>query len=110
MTYFKHSGISDSVARLVGEIETESNPDRRCDLVVELMKVMSHQLSGSLARLCFDMRMSGVSSVAIAIRLGISERAVKRLIRKRAIIVGAKNPLERISIGYCIDIRDLVKT
>ena len=109
MTYFKHSGIGDSVARIIEEIETEPSTDTRAELLCEMMDAISGQLAGSLERICFAMKMSGKPSDVIAIKLGISERSVKRLIRKRSASLGVRNPLEQISVSASVDIRDLVK-
>ena len=109
MTYFKHSGIGDSVARIIGEIDTEPNADRRAELLCELMNVFSSQLEVSLERVCFAMKMAGTPTDVIAIRLGVSRRAVKRLIRKRSAALGVRNPLQQVSVSKSLDIRDLVK-
>ena len=44
----------------------------------------------------------------IAVKIGISTRAVKRLVRRRAELLGVRNPLKQISIDEYIDIREFI--
>lgn len=108
MAYIKYSDMHDSVAQILGAIEDEPNPEERSKLLNRFITAVSDQLVDVLARICFERRSHGVPSDIIAIDLGISQRAVLRLIRKRAADTGVKSPLDRIEIDGYFDIRDYV--
>jgi len=106
MTYLKYSDVTDSVAQIIAAIEDEPELTKRTELLNNFIRSVSVQLVDPLARLCFDRRSQGDPSDVLAIDLGISQRAVLRLIRKRAIDTGVKSPLDRIEIDGYFDIRD----
>jgi hypothetical protein len=108
MAYFKQSDIGDSIARILGEIESEPNLEHRCELIVAVMESGSGLLTSTVERLCYEMRVSGTPVDVIAVKIGISTRAVKRLVRRRAELLGVRNPLKQISIDEYIDIREFI--
>ena len=109
MAYVKHSGISDSVAQIVAAIEEEPDLDKRADLYNNLISSVSTQLERPLARLCYQKKTLGEPSDITAIKLGISQRAVLRAIRKWARDNNLKSPLDRIQIENVIDIQSHIR-
>lgn len=106
MAYFKHSDVSDSVVHILGEINQEPDPNRRGDLITSFMDAVSKQITMTLKRYCYDQYLSGTPTDVTATRLGISQRAVKRLIKSQAIELGVKNPLPNTVVTSFIDIRE----
>lgn len=109
MAYVKYSGVSDSVAQIVSAIEEEPDLDKRADLYNNLITSVSTQITGPIARLCYQKKTLGEPSDITAIKLGISQRAVLRCIRRWASDNGLKSPLDRIQVDSVIDIRDYVR-
>lgn len=108
MAYFKQSDIGDSIARILGEIDSEPNLERRCELVVAFIASGSSLLTETVERMCYEMRVSGTPVDVIAVKIGISTRAVKRMVRRRAELLGVRNPLKQISVSEYIDIREFI--
>ncbi len=108
MSYVKHSDVSDSIAHIVSSIEQEPNVQQRKLLISNYIKTASSQLVKPLARLCFELKVAGEPTDVIATELGISRRAVIRLIRKWAADNGIRNPLDNIEVNGFFDIRDHV--
>lgn len=107
MPYVKYSDIADSVARISNEIESEPDTQMRTELVAAFVKAVSRAAGNLLERQAYDMKMLGTPSDIIAMELGISQRAVLRLIRRRSREVGS-GPLDRLTIDHWFDIRDYV--
>jgi Tfp pilus assembly pilus retraction ATPase PilT len=107
MAYVKYSDIADSVARITDVIESEQDTRVRSDLVVSFVKAVSQAAGLLLERQAYDMKTLGVPSDIIATELGISQRAVLRLIRRHSQSVGL-NPMDRIHVESWFDIRDFV--
>lgn len=110
MAYFKQSDVGDSIARILGEIDGEPNLERRCELVIAFMASGSGLLTSTVERLCYEMRISGIPVDVIAVKIGISTRAVKRMVRRRAESLGVRNPLKQISVDEYIDIREFINS
>ena len=108
MAYLKYSDVTDSIAQIIAAIEDEPELSKRTELLNNFIRSVSVQLVNPLAQLCFERRAQGEPSDVIAIDLGLSQRAVLRLIRKRAVDLGVKSPLDRIEIIDYFDIRDHV--
>lgn len=109
MAYLKYSDVSDSIAQILSAIDDEPEPDKRAELLKNFIRSASDQLVDPLARVCFEKRTLGQPSDVIATDLGISQRAVVRLIRKRARDTGTRSPLDPIQIDGFFDISDHVR-
>jgi DNA-directed RNA polymerase specialized sigma subunit len=107
--YFKYADISESISAVIDEIEKERDPHDRSRLLQSFMSVASSRLTSSLQRLCFDLFKEGMTTSDIANEIGMSQRAVKRLISARATTIGVPNPLVAELVNDHIDIRSLVK-
>lgn len=108
MSYVKYSDVSDSIAAIMDQLNSEQDPDKRKDSINSVMQQLSVRLSDVLAKCCYDMKRNGAATDIIAIDLQISQRQVIRLIRIHAAQNNVSSPLDRISIDGFIDIRDLV--
>lgn len=108
MPYIKHSDTSGIISSLFEEIEREQDPFTRSKYLSTTMNEISRRLTASMQRVCLELFVSGTQTDVIADSLGISQRAVKRLISKHAAVAGIPNPLIRQEIGAFIDIRSLV--
>jgi DNA-directed RNA polymerase specialized sigma24 family protein len=109
MAYFNSADISESIARVLDEIEKERDPNDRVGLLNAFMRTTSQILTSSLQRVTYDLYLQGITTSDIANSLGMSQRAVKRLIAGRARATGAPNPLLQHDIEGFVDIRELVK-
>lgn len=109
MAYIKYADVSNSVAQVIAAIEDEDDLGKRADLINNLIKSVQDQLAEPIARLCFELKTAGEPSDTIAVRLGISQRAVLRAIRKRARALGIMAPTDRIQVNGYVDIRDHVR-
>lgn len=108
MSYVKHSDVSDSIAHIVSSIEQETSIQQRKLLISNYIKTASSQLVKPLARLCYELKAAGEPTDVIATELGISRRAVLRLIRKWSADNGLRSPLDIIEVSGFFDIRDHV--
>ena len=106
MPYFKQSNMVDAVDRVMRIVQDEPDIHSRLELASDTMTVFSEKISSIIARSCYDTYLAGVPTDVIAVRLGISQRAVKRFIKAEAERVGVRNPLATYAIGAFIDIRD----
>lgn len=106
MSYFKHSDVGDTVDRLLGIVAEEPDIERKSALVVALMDAISGRLSRIVAAICYDAYLAGTASDITAVRLGISQRAVKRFVRAEAARRGERNPLRNREVSEFLDIRD----
>jgi hypothetical protein len=107
--YFNYADISESISSVIDEIEKERDPYDRSRLLQSFIAVTSSRLTSSLQRLCFDLFKTGMTTSDIATEIGMSQRAVKRLITARATSMGVPNPLVSELVSEYVDIRSLVK-
>lgn len=107
MPYVKYSDISDSIAPIVSQIASEEDTDKRTELIGYFIAAVNAASIGLLERQAYDMKMLGTPSDIIATQLGISQRAVLRLIRRHSRVTGV-NPMDRMSAENWFDIRDYV--
>jgi hypothetical protein len=108
MSYVKYSDVSDSIAAIMDQLDTEEDPDKRKESINSVMQQLSVRLSDTLGKCCYELKRNGVATDIISIDLQISQRQVLRLIRAYAARNNVASPLDRISIDGFIDIRDLV--
>ena len=106
MSYFKHSDVGDTVDRMLGIVAEEPDIERKSALVVTLMDSISSELTRIIGGICYDSYLRGTASDITAVRLGISQRSVKRFIRSEAVKRGERNPLRTRQVDEFIDIRD----
>lgn len=109
MAYVKYSNVSDSVAELLGQIDSEPDPDIRKETIVSLIEEISIRLSDTLARCCYEMKTNGTPTDVIAVDFNLSQRNVIRLIRAYSVKHGVRNPLVVTVVNDYIDLRDLAK-
>lgn len=107
MAYVKYSDVYDSVDQIVHAIEAEPDTIQRGKAISLFLKAVSTAAEKLLERQVYAMKELGIATDMIAIDLGISQRAVVRLIRSHSKKVG-HNPLERTHIDSWFDVRDYV--
>lgn len=107
MPYVKYSDIADSIAPIVSQIASEDDVSKRAELVCYFITAVTSASSSLLEKQAYDMKMLGVPSDIIATELGISQRAVLRLIRRHSQVTGL-NPMDRLTVDEWFDIRDYV--
>lgn len=109
MTYFKYADMSEAIASVIDEIEKERDPKDRAVMLNSFMKATSQLLTSSMQRLAYELFLVGMATSDIASDIGMSHRAVKRLIAGRAKSLGVANPMVPEPVTSFIDIRTLVK-
>lgn len=109
MPYVKYSDVSDSIAEIADQLNSEPDPEIRKLTITSVMDQLSIRLSDVLAKCCYEMKANGTATDIIAIDLNISQRNVIRMIRAYSTKNNIRNPLLVTVINDYIDIRDLVK-
>jgi hypothetical protein len=106
MAYVKYSDVSDSLAPLIAAINGDDDPRTRSESVKALISAASKEISLLLEKTCYDLKALGEPTDKISIDLGISQRAVLRIIRRFAKTNDLPNPMDRVRIDSWFDIRD----
>lgn len=106
MAYVKYSDVADSLAPLVAAINEDDDPKTRSESVKAFISAASKEISLLLEKTCYDLKTLGEPTDKISIDLGISQRAVLRIIRRFAKTNDLPNPMDRVRIDSWFDIRD----
>ena len=88
-TYVNHQAMGD----LFRPLEHEANPIQRAIGLKALVTELADHVYTTAKATCFDLKVEGWAAGQIADEIGLSERAVKRLIKAHAEDTGVRNPL-----------------
>ena len=90
--YVNHQAMGD----LFRPIEHEPNPIQRAMSLKTLVNELASHVYDLAKATCYDLKASGWSTGQIADEIGLSERAVKRVISEYAEDKGIRNPLKQV--------------
>lgn len=110
MSYVNNSSMYDTVAFLYDTIDQESDIRLRMSALNDSIRQVSERLQQSIERTCYQAKSDGMPTDLIATELGISQRAVLRMIRSYSVRNNLVSPLDPIGVEGTFDIRDHIRT
>ena len=110
MSYIKDSALTDTVAYLYDTIDQESDIRLRMAAIADSIQKVSARLQQSLERLCYEAKSEGLPTDLIASELGISQRAVLRMIRTYSVRNNLVSPLAVTQVEGTFSIVDHLHT
>jgi uncharacterized membrane protein YheB (UPF0754 family) len=110
MSYVKESAMRDTIANVFDIIDEESDIRLRMKALTDVSKRISERMKNSLELFCYQAKSKGMPTDLIATELGISQRAVLRMIRGYSHRNSVRNPLGFLSMDGSFDIRDHLDT
>lgn len=110
MSYIKNSALIDTIANLYDTIDEESDIRLRMSVISDSIEKVSERLQQSLERICYQAKSQGMPTDLIAIELGISQRAVIRMIRSYTARNNLVSPLDPIGVDGTFSILDHLNT
>lgn len=110
MSYVNNSAMYDTIAVLFDTIDQESDIRLRMTAINDSIRQVSERLQQSIERTCYQAKAEGVPSDVVAAELGISQRAVVRMIRSYTVRNDLVSPLDPIGVDGTFDIRDHLRT
>ena len=105
MSYIKDSFMSDTLANMFDSIDGENDIDSKMLFLSKASEKMSERLSKSFKKVCYEAKMKDIPTDLIAVKLGISQRAVIRFIRAYSTENKVFNPLDTVDLDFVFDIR-----
>lgn len=110
MSYIKNSALIDTVANMFDTIDQEADIRSRMSLISDSIEKISERLQESIERTCYQAKSQGIPTDIIATELGISQRAVVRMIRGYAVRNNLVSPLDPIGIDGTFSILSHLRT
>jgi uncharacterized membrane protein YheB (UPF0754 family) len=110
MSYVKESAMRDTIANMFDIIDGESDIQLRMTALANTSKRISERMKNSLELFCYQAKSKGMPTDLIATELGISHRAVLRMIRGYSHRNGVRNPLDFLAMNGSFDILDHLDT